>query len=314
MKNFKRNSIKKQNNSRSLNYKAISLASLSTLALTLTLGDASRVHAVMNKVPGVGGAVTKAYRSSGSVPITRPTGGPVRGQRVANNLPGTVINKGSSGIPGMNPAFKNKLNGILAAGNKTNAGTHTGTGAVTHKTTTTQGTQTHGVKTNSVGTQTDFDTPNTNTTGSRVNLAGSQSLSGSRSSITSNSSVGTQHDVADNHSQTGSQSNLSANHGIVNEGFDNVSLASNKSTASGASNDKVNSNKKGLTTKQKAVIGGVGAVGIATALGLGLGLGLNKTDSSAQTTAAPDEVPVPKAPVNSNKVVTSGMGYLYTDE
>ena len=99
MKNFKNTLTNKNSNSnRKPHYKAISLASLSTLALTLTLGDAGIANAMMTKT----GAV-KFYGSNGSRVIlgaqnkisstTRPTSMP----KVTGDIGGRFTNTGKIG-------------------------------------------------------------------------------------------------------------------------------------------------------------------------------------------------------------------------
>ena len=99
MKNFKNDLTNKNSNSnRKPHYKAISLASLSTLALTLTLGDSGIANAMMTKT----GAV-KFYGSNGSRVIsgvhnkisstTRPTSIP----KVTGDIGGRFTNTGKIG-------------------------------------------------------------------------------------------------------------------------------------------------------------------------------------------------------------------------
>lgn len=99
MKNFKNTLTNKNSNSnRKPHYKAISLASLSTLALTLTFGDAGIANAMMTKT----GAV-KFYGSNGSRVIsgvhnkisstTRPTSIP----KVTGDIGGRFTNTGKIG-------------------------------------------------------------------------------------------------------------------------------------------------------------------------------------------------------------------------
>ena len=99
MKNFKNTLTNKNSNSnRKPHYKAISLASLSTLALTLTLGDSGIANAMMTKT----GAV-KFYGSNGSRVIsgvhnkisstTRPTSIP----KVTGDIGGRFTNTGKIG-------------------------------------------------------------------------------------------------------------------------------------------------------------------------------------------------------------------------
>ena len=99
MKNFKNTLTNKNSNSnRKPHYKAISLASLSTLALTLTLGDSGVANAMMTKT----GAV-KFYGSNGSRVIsgvhnkisstTRPTSIP----KVTGDIGGRFTNTGKIG-------------------------------------------------------------------------------------------------------------------------------------------------------------------------------------------------------------------------
>ena len=99
MKNFKNTLTNKNSNSnRKPHYKAISLASLSTLALTLTFGDAGIANAMMTR----GGAM-KFYGSNGSRVIsgvhnkisstTRPTSIP----KVTGDIGGRFTNTGKIG-------------------------------------------------------------------------------------------------------------------------------------------------------------------------------------------------------------------------
>lgn len=99
MKNFKNDLTNKNSNSnKKPHYKAISLASLSTLALTLTLGDSGIANAMMTKT----GAV-KFYGSNGSRVIsgvhnkisstTRPTSIP----KVTGDIGGRFNNTGKIG-------------------------------------------------------------------------------------------------------------------------------------------------------------------------------------------------------------------------
>lgn len=99
MKNFKNDLTNKNSNSnKKPHYKAISLASLSTLALTLTFGDSSIANAMMTKT----GAV-KFYGSNGSRVIsgvhskisstTRPTSIP----KVTGDIGGRFTNTGKIG-------------------------------------------------------------------------------------------------------------------------------------------------------------------------------------------------------------------------
>ena len=99
MKNFKNDLTNKNSNSnKKPHYKAISLASLSTLALTLTLGDSGIANAMMTKT----GAV-KFYGSNGSRVIsgvhskisstTRPTSIP----KVTGDIGGRFSNTGKIG-------------------------------------------------------------------------------------------------------------------------------------------------------------------------------------------------------------------------
>lgn len=99
MKNFKNTLTNKNSNSnRKPHYKAISLASLSTLALTLTLGDSGIANAMMTKTGTV-----KFYGSNGSRVIsgvhnkisstTRPTSIP----KVTGDIGGRFTNTGKIG-------------------------------------------------------------------------------------------------------------------------------------------------------------------------------------------------------------------------
>ena len=99
MKNFKNDLTNKNSNSnRKPHYKAISLASLSTLALTLTLGDSGIANAMMTKTGTV-----KFYGSNGSRVIsgvhnkisstTRPTSIP----KVTGDIGGRFTNTGKIG-------------------------------------------------------------------------------------------------------------------------------------------------------------------------------------------------------------------------
>ena len=326
MKNFRKNSITNQNNRKS-NYKAISLASLSTLALTLTLGDVTKVNAVMGKLPAnVARPIVKVFRSSGSINIT-----PVKPQTrtgASPSLPITsgvtgnhgVSNKQTSPAPGTSPAFKQQLSNLISGGatgttqgtqltkpstsgttgkikasTSTGTTTTTGTGSNVIKTTTSTGTS----KSAGTGTGTKVSV----TQGTQTDVADTQSTTRTQAVLSSKNSVGTQTGIDDDQI-LGSAADIIGN--------DNVSLSPSQKTTTTTSS--VDTNKK-LSKKQKLMIGvgtGIGVAGIATAVGLGVGLSNN--NQGTQQTKGPNEVPVPKAPVNTNKVVNSGAGYLYTDE
>ena len=143
MKNFKNTLTNKNSNSnRKPHYKAISLASLSTLALTLTLGDAGIANAMMTK-----GGVVKFFGSNGSRVIlgvhnktsstTRPTSIP----NVIGDIGGRFTNTGKIGTtsttskPNTSPVktYKSILN-IQLKGNTSGLGS--GSSSQTKKPTT----------------------------------------------------------------------------------------------------------------------------------------------------------------------------------
>lgn len=143
MKNFKNTLTNKNSNSnRKPHYKAISLASLSTLALTLTLGDAGIANAMMTK----GGAV-KFFSSNGVRTITgvhnklpsSTTSGPLK---VGGDIAGRFNNTGKIGTtsttskPPASPVktYKSILN-IQLKGNTSGLGS--GSSSQTKKPTTT---------------------------------------------------------------------------------------------------------------------------------------------------------------------------------
>lgn len=98
MKNFKNTLTNKNSNSnRKPHYKAISLASLSTLALTLTLGDAGIANAMMTKVGAVKFFGSNGVRTIAGVHNKLPsstTSGPLK---VGGDIAGRFNNTGKIG-------------------------------------------------------------------------------------------------------------------------------------------------------------------------------------------------------------------------
>lgn len=171
MKNFKNDLTNKNSNSnRKPHYKAISLASLSTLALTLTFGDSSIANAMMTKT----GAV-KFYGSNGSrvisgvhskiSSITRPTSIP----KVTGDIGGRFNNTGKIGTtsttskPTASPVktYKSILN-IQLKGNTSSLGSG-GSSQIKKPTTTPTINQNTSTLSNTVSTSTTGKKPTTTT-------------------------------------------------------------------------------------------------------------------------------------------------------
>lgn len=288
MKNLK-NNLSNNNNSvtRKTYIKAISLASLSSLIMSLVVNDIQKANAMVGPVK----APNIFYGSNGSRPITGVHTGNSGVKAVPNAGNLTTTPGGNVVTTTSNPAVKNILNRSLSVGtaipskNKVSISTQTsnlGTGLKTNTATTSTGTGTGSIKT--------FKDASTQTGPYNGSI-----FHGDLGNI----------ETASNSSKVSKVSKGSlGNHSI-------------KTTTTNSDSDSsiVQNNK--LTTKQKLAIG-AGAAGLATlGLGLGLGLGLNNNskDDSQNKVTPPDTVPVPEAPpVYSTLITQSSNGNLFIDE
>ncbi len=280
MKILKINSSKEtiSNSNTKKYYKAISLASLSTLALSF-VAPADIVQAVIGKT-GTNQTV-RFYGSNGNRVIRAP-------HSRTSNRP-TILPNGSN-----NP-FKNtnpfKTNNPFKSNTSTNP-----------------------FKTNNP-----FKS-NTNTNTSTTSKPNSKPTT----------STGTQTSFGVNKSTNTPKPKPQAPQFPLNDdGFDNISLGSTSSTSSKGSlsvnagslsdsDGNVTTNKKGLSSKNKLVLGALGTTAIlGTTIGLAAGL-TPKGDSSSgnkDTTIPPNSVPTPNAPTYSTTgFVNNPDGFLFIDE
>lgn len=279
-------------------YKAISLAALSTLALTLAL-PVDIVKAVVGK-PGATPPI-RFYGSGGSRVVTAPHS---RGNSTIGNngkfnstlhinvnssggkvtfTPGTKPGASitNPGIPSTKPTAPNKP---ITPGNTPKPSTSTGGNTTTKPTI-----NTNNKPTTSTGTQTNLNNPNSPTASKKP----------------------TQFPIND-------------------DGFDSISLGSTNSSSSKGSiktnvgslegNKNETGSKKGLSKKNKIALGALGTAAVlGTTIGLAAGLApkgdSNSNSGGKDTTTPPPSVPTPSAPIYSvTGITTNPNGVLFIDE
>lgn len=277
MKILKINSSKEtiSNSNTKKYYKAISLASLSTLALSL-VAPADIVQAVIGKA-GANQAV-KFYGSQGARVIKAPHSRPSTRPTI---LPG-----------GSNNPFKNTSTNPFKPNTSTNP----------------------------------FKTNNPFKSNTSTNTSNSNTKPNSKPTT----SVGTQTNLGvDKSTNTPKPKPQNHQFPINDSDFDNISLGSTSSTSSKGSlsvnagslsdsDGNVTINKKGLSNKNKLVLGALGTTAIlGTTIGLAAGLA-PKGDSNSgnkNTTTPPNSVPTPSAPTYSTTgVIANPDGFLFIDE
>lgn len=288
MKNSE-NKIKKQNDSRVFAYKAISLASLSTLALTLGLNNLKEAKALMGKTGTIRffGTSNSRVVKPGNMGSTGATGYSVKSAVPGGGtkVTGGAITGGSKGFAKFNLQFGNPyakpyLDSLRPSGTGSNSSS----------------------KTNPTKTP----TTNGNNGTSKFPTTGSVSSGSSLSS-----------GLSRNPSTTSSSSNSSSTSSTLSRpssGSNNASVGVYENPTNG--NNNTNGNKK-LTPKQKVglvTVGSLGVLGVLAAVGVGVGAAQNTNNKSdSNGTKGPESVPTPKDPTNSDKVVNSALGNNYTD-
>lgn len=283
MSNFKKNLPSHHNYTRRKSHlKAISLASLSTLVLTLTLNNINEVNAMIGpvKVPLPKGSSAKTpmfYGSNGS----RPISGIHNGEYNRPNAPKATGNVGKPGISGNFTKPSISLGEFINNNRKTSS-IISSTGSTTSKVSTSTS--------DSAGSNTGL-TPKT----------------------TSNKSTQTSEDGI----YTNGSNNPINRYGQRLDDILDDGISPEDSVSQVSSGPKTNKPK--LTKKQKIALG-VGGAGLgALGLGLGLGLGLNNGDdgntSDDDKVSPPTLVEVPSnPPVYSTGVSQSAAGNLFIDE
>ena len=296
MSNFKKNLPSHHNYTRRKSHlKAISLASLSTLVLTLTLNNINEVNAMIGpvKVPLPKGSSSKPsmfYGSNGS----RPISGIHTGEYNRPNAPKATGNVGKPGIGGNFTKPSISLGEFINNNRKTSS-IISSTGSTTSKV--------------NVGTSTGSTTSKVST--STSDSAGSNT--GLTPKTTSNKSTQTSEDGI----YTNSSNSPINRYGQRLDDILDDGISPEDSVSQVSSGPKTNKPK--LTKKQKIALG-VGGAGLgALGLGLGLGLGLNNGDdgntSDDDKVSPPTLVEVPSnPPVYSTGVSQSAAGNLFIDE
>ena len=296
MSNFKKNLPSHRNYTRKKSHlKAISLASLSTLVLTLTLNNINEVNAMIGpvKVPLPKGSSPKTpmfYGSNGS----RPISGIHKGEYNRPNAPKATGNVGKPGISGNFTKPSISLGEFINNNRKTSS-IISSTSSTTSKVSTSTST---GSTTSKVSTSTS-DSAGSNT--------------GLTPKTTSNKSTQTSEDgIYTNSSNSPINRYGQRLDDILDDGINPEDSVSQVSSGP-------KTNKPKLTKKQKIALG-VGGAGLgALGLGLGLGLGLNNGDdgntSDDDKVSPPTLVEVPSnPPVYSTGVSQSAAGNLFIDE
>lgn len=289
MKNSE-NKIKKQNDSRVFAYKAISLASLSTLALTLGLNNLKEAKALMGKTGTIRffGTSNSRVVKPGNMGSTGANGYSVKSAVTGGTkVTGGAITGGSKGFAKFNLQFGNPytqkyLDSLRPSGTGSNSSN----------------------KTNPTNNPTKTPTTNVNNGTSKLPTTGSGSLS-SNSSLSSGLS---------RNPSTSSSSSASSTLSRPSGGSSNASVGVYENPTNGNNNT---TGKKQLTPKQKAglvTMGSLGVLGVLAAVGVGVGAAQNTNNKSdSNGTKGPESVPTPKDPTNSDKVVNSALGNNYTD-
>lgn len=293
MKNSE-NKIKKQNDSRAFAYKAISLASLSTLALTLGLNNFKEAKALMGRTGTI-----KWFGSSGSKVIlpgnmgsTGNTGYGIKSAVTGGGtkLTGGAVTGGSKGFAKFNVKLPNPFTqpylDSVRPSNTSNVGSSNKTGSTKSPTTS--------------GTNGTSKLPS-----SSISSSSSSSSSSSLSSTLSrNPSTNSSSSTSSSASSTLSRPSTSGSVGVYENPTD--------------TNNNTNGNKNKLTPKQKAGLvaaGSLGILGVMAAIGVGVGAAQNSNNNKSDSngTKGPESVATPKTPENTNKVVNSAAGNYYTD-
>ena len=322
MSNFKKNLPSHRNYTRKKSHlKAISLASLSTLVLTLTLNNINEVNAMIGpvKVPLPKGSSPKTpmfYGSNGS----RPISGIHNGEYNRPNAPKATGNVGKPGISGNFTKPSISLGEFINNNRKTSS-IISSTGSTTSKVSTSTSTGSTTSKVN-VGTSTDLTTSKVNvgtstgSTTSKVSTSTSDSA-GSNTGLTPKTTSNKSTQTSEDGIYTNSSNSPINRYGqrlddILDDGINPEDSVSQVSSGP-------KTNKPKLTKKQKIALG-VGGAGLgALGLGLGLGLGLNNGDdgntSDDDKVSPPTLVEVPSnPPVYSTGVSQSAAGNLFIDE
>lgn len=259
-------------------YKAISLASLSTLALTLVL-PIDVVNAVVGK-PGANPPI-KFYGSNGSRVITAPHSRPSIRPNTIPNTSGNSIRPNTSPITGSTNKFKPNTTPT----NSTNNSFKPSIKPSTSKPTT------------SIGTQTNLST---------------SKPQGPKSP--SNSKLPVQFPINDNDFDSISLGSTSSKGSNSSNGSLSVNAGSlNNKDGNKTTNKKGLSNKDKIAL---GAVGATVALG--TTIGLAAGLapkGNSNSGSNKDTTTPPTSVPTPSAPTYSTTgIINNPDGFLFIDE
>ncbi|BAK81475.1 hypothetical protein [Candidatus Arthromitus sp. SFB-rat-Yit] len=304
MKNSE-NKIKKQNDSRAFAYKAISLASLSTLALTLGLNNFKEAKALLTRT-----GTTKFFGSNGSKVMlpgnmgsTGNTGYGIKSAVTggATKVTGGALTSGSKGFANFNKKCHNPFTqpylDSVRPSNTSNVGS-------SNKNTSTKSPTTSGTNgTSKLPTTGSGSTLGSNKTPS-IGSSSSSSSSSLSSSLSRNPSTSSSSSTSSSTSSTLSRPSTSGSVGVYENPTD--------------TNNNTNGNKNKLTPKQKAGLvaaGSLGFLGVLAAIGVGVGAAQNSNNNKSDSngTKGPESVATPKTPENTNKVVNSAAGNYYTD-
>ena len=293
MKIFKNNSSNEtiSNSNTKKYYKAISLTSLSTLALTLALPTD-----IVQAIIGRSGSI-RFYGSSASRVIKAPHS---RNSNINSKFNVTNLRTNTATKPII--FYSSEGHRVIKAPYSGKTGT---TGAtIDYKNNTLNGTK---PKT-SVLTQT-YQTND----GDNISLG---SLHSNSSSIKSNSWSNKLDKLTIQTNKTNDGDNISL--GSINN---SVNINTNgQGTLNGNTSDNNNSgNNNKLSTRNKIILGATASTAVlGTTIGLAVGLTQNKDNSSSNkttTTTPPNSVPTPDAPTYlTNSIINNPDGFLFIDE
>ncbi len=312
MKNSKLKSTKKNNK---MNLKAVSLASLSALTLSCTLGNTPQAM-----IKGPNGTI-RFYGSNGSRVIQ---GGSSVSTSAVSRPTGQANTSVGIKVPNINKYLKPGTKPNIFKPGSGNSSTIVANPSITPSTGI-GNSQTGGTLGRNPSMGSSGSNPNTGNsqTGGTLGRNPSMGSSGSNPNTSNSQTGGT---LGRNPSMGSSGPNPNTGNsqtgGTLGRNPSMGSSGSNPNTQTNTENINTSTTKpkKKLTNKQKVgIIAGGTALGLGAIAGIGVGIGAatngdKQNGGSNNNTQGPTRVPTPSKPKYSDRVIKSGMGVYYTDE